>query len=372
MTSQTSCMTTKGSTRSGRDNETPLPAFDSDGQALCFLVLVIFALLLPVIITNYGRISRRDSYHIMHETLGNYTFVENEVFNNKEDIDILFIGSSFIWAAIDAPQVQKELTAALGRPARVMTFGHSFNSIDIPYMQLRDLLERKHVKLVILSVPRIEYTDGPSITAYKFLRYSENKDVVDELPFKYRVPLYGSSVLRAPHDLLTMSRRNVSEPSSLGADLGALKKQQIWGQKPFEEFNPSQPFIISANLIYSPATQDQFQFTNDEITFYQNHYLKKLVELLKREQVSLAMVNIPQYSEKESVKVIERIDWSKSFGVDVPLIGIPPATLFGGLSEEDIKKLHYNEHMNKNGNEFFTRTILPAILEVYKTHASKN
>jgi hypothetical protein len=141
----------------------------------------------------------------------------------------------------------------------------------------------------------------------------------------------------------------------------------------FVRFTPPSPVLPSADLIYSSSNQAPFRFINREITLHQNHYLDKLVELLKQKEVPLAMMNIPQYSERDSDKIIERLDWSKKFGAETPLIGISPKALFTGLSNEEVEKLHCDrEHFNMNGNEFFTRTMLPAILEVYKKHATKS
>ncbi len=354
--------------------DTLRPAFASNITAFCFLALVAFALALPFLITETGLITRRDSYGIMPEKSQPYSFLENEVFDNKEDIDLLFLGSSIMWTAIDTPQVQKALSDSLGRPARVITFGHSFNSIDTSYMQLRDVLEQKRVRMVVFSVPRIPYTDSPSMTGCKFLRYNENRDVVDKLSLKYRASLYACGILRSPHDLLTLIRKNRSSLTPYTADLGALRVELGWGANPatFEKFNPPPPSIPANNLIYSPDTREQYEFINDEITLYQYHYIQKLAEMLESRQIPLIMVNIPQHSERHNTKIIERRNWSESLNMDIPLVGIPPATLFAGLSDEEIKRLYYDEHTNVNGSEFFTRAVLPAILKIYDEHAAKN
>lgn len=363
-----------GTKSTGDDAATPRPAFTSNIAAFCFLALVAFALVLPILIAQTNLLTRRDSYGIMPEKTHPYSFLENEIFDNKEDIDILFLGSSLIWAAVDTPQVQKALSDSLGRPARAVTFGHSYNSIDTSYLQLRDLLERKRVRMIVFSVPRVVYNDGPSVSACKFFGYGENRDVTDELPFKYRASLYGCNVLRSPHDLLTIIRKNRSNLTPYADTLGALRAETGWGLDPaaFEKFDPQPPFATASDLTYSPATREQFEFTNERIPFYQNHYLKKLVELLKSKQVPLMMINVPQHTERRNAKAIEIQNWSETLGFEVPLIGIPPATLFAGLSEEEIKRLYYNEHMNINGNGFFTRAILPGILEVYDKHAPKH
>lgn len=355
------------------DKEIVPPAFASNGQALCFLALVVFILILPWIITKSGLISRYESYEVMPENMGAYSFIKDEIFNKQEDIDILFAGASTIFEGIDTPQVQKALSNLLGRPAQAVTFGYYHNSIDVTYMQIRDLLERRRVRFLVLAIPRMPFPDGPSKPTPRFIRYSDDRELFEGLPVKSKVSFYACSVLRTPRDLLTIVRPNLSIPSPFAKDLGADKKDfgDAGDPSKFKRITPPAPLIPAAEMIYSSATAEKFQFTNEELTNYQNHYLEKLVELLKRNKVPLMMINIPQSAESNSPKIIERQDWSK-FDREIAMVGIPPAVLFAGLSEEDIKKLYYDKnHFNTNGNEFFTRTILPAILEVYQKNATK-
>ena len=108
------------------------PAFSSRSATLSFIATVLLLVLLPLIITSTGRISRQNSYEIMTEEHGAYSFIRSEIFDNDEDIDILFLGSSIQWNAIDTPQVQVALSKAIGRKARVVSFGFNFNGIDVP------------------------------------------------------------------------------------------------------------------------------------------------------------------------------------------------------------------------------------------------
>lgn len=368
-------MSEKKAINQPRDNELVRSAFGSNAEAFGFLALLIFALVLPVLITESGLIERRNSYEIMPENQGGYSFVKSEIFENDETIDLLFIGSSLIWNAVDTPQVQKELSAKLGRPARVVTFGHYFNSIDISYVQIRDLLSRKRVRMVVLSIPRMPYTEGPSTTAYKFIRYAHDIELFNSLPIEDKISLYACSVLGSPHDLLTIIRPNKSKPSPFTENLGADKAEMGMGRSPrkFAEFSPTFSLAPNSALIYSGDNQERFYFSDDEITSYQNFYLEELVEMLDQNDIPLMILNVPQYSEKNNQVIVERKNWAKKFATDIPIIGIPPAVLYSGLSDAEIEKLHYDdEHMNKNGGEFFTRATLPAILEVYEKNAAKN
>ncbi len=353
------------------------PAFSSFARASYFLVFLVFILLLPEMITWSGLINRRHSYAIMTENHGAYSFVANEIFDNDEDIDILFLGSSVLFAGVDTPQVQQALNRQSGRPARVVTFGHYFNSMDVLYAQLQDVLQRKKVRMVVVSIPRMPFTDGPSTTGCRFLRYADVEDIFFEVPLKYKASLYACGILRAPRDLLSIVRQNRDSlsPSSFAQNRGAAKAEIGIGRDPrtFSRFTPVSPTIPGSDMIYSPRTKDQFDFTKDEIPFYQNLFLEKLVETCGQEQIPLVILNIPQHTERHSRRVIERKEWTNSLKSDVSLVGVPPAVLFAGLSEEEIDRLRFDDaHFNANGSEFFTRTILPAILEVYNTRATKN
>lgn len=354
-------------------NDTIAPAFSSFNQAIFFLSIVIFALSLPILVDITGLIGREQSYEIMPERHGGFSFARKEIFESKKEIDLVFVGSSVLFSGIDTPQVRQRLSAELGREAHVVTFGHYFNSMDITYMQVKDLLEHKRPRMVALSIPRISYTDGPSALAYKFIRYSESRSVLSELPYRYRASLYACSVLRSPHDLLSMIRRNRHRSSEWDENLGADKFQAAMGRDigKFVQFHPKTPEISEYDLVYSSSTADRFEFLNDPIGDYQEHYFEKIIELLRAENVPIMIINIPQYTERHSSRIFERENWNTKFQTPIPLVGIQPSVLFSGLSDEEIELLYFDDsHFNVNGNEYFTAAILPGILKAYKENAN--
>lgn len=351
------------------------PAFSSSAAALVFAGLIAFALLLPVLIGMTGAITRERSYEIMSEKHGAYAFIGSEIFDKRGDIDVLFIGSSIQWNAVDTPQVQRELSAAIGRPAKVVSFGFNFNGIDVPYVMLRDLLAQRRVRLVVFSIPRLSIVDGPNATAYKFLRFGEYPEVTAPLPVKYKAALYAGTVLRSPHDLLSLLRETRSRPSKLASDLGANKVEVGMGDDPekFSRFVPPAPVFASDELLLTEATRAEFQFTNEELPKYQEHYLNELVDFLRTQKVPLVVLNVPQYNERSNGRVIERFDFAARFDPSIPLIGVSPARLFNGLSAEEIERLHGDRyHFNANGNEFFTSAVMPALIDVFDRHAAKD
>jgi hypothetical protein len=350
------------------------PAFSTNRQISAFVTLMILILLLPALITLSGKVSRRDSYDLMSEEHGAYSFIASEIFDNKDDIDILFIGSSIQWNAVDTSQVEQALSDSLGRPARVVSFGFNFNGIDVPYFMLRDTLAHKRVRLVIFSIPRLPFNDGPNATAFKFLRYNEYKDASADLPFKYKAASYAAGILRSPSDLITALRKNRIPDSKLAPALGANKEKMGMGRDPskFVEFSPQPPVVSPNELIFSGDTAGNFQFTDDDLPTYQENYLRELISLLKKENVPLSIINVPQYNERSNTKVFERFNWTTKFGENIPLIGIAPAQLFQDLTPDEVERLHCDPyHFNANGNAYFTHAVLPAIIQVYDRHANK-
>lgn len=349
------------------------PAFGTQLQAITFVLVVASALLLPIAIRKSGLLTPKASYEVIPERLGAYSFIGNEIFEKNGDLDILFVGSSILWNAIDTPQVQRALTARLGRPATAATFGFNFNSLDIPFTMLSDLLKRRRVRLVVFSIPRLPYTDGPSTTAYRFLRPGENESLVRHLPVESQISLYGSGVLRSPRDVLSLIRPNRSQQSAYAADLGANK--ELMGMyrdtSTYTAFAPKPPVLSASDLLFA-TNPKMFRITNDPIPEHQDRYLSAIIELLEEHGVPIAFLSVPQYSERDHANADERFDWSKRFKKDIPLIGISPPVLFAGLNDEEIEKLHCDrEHFNKNGNEFFTVAVMPGILSVYDKYANK-
>lgn len=350
----------------------PRPAFSAASGALAFLGLMIFVMLLPKIISDYSLVSRADSYDIMPENYGEYSFIKNEIFSEKEPIDILFLGTSVLWNAVDTPLVERELSRKLGRSTRVRTFGFYFSGVDPAYAMLRDLLDRRRVKMVVLSIPREKLRDNPSLPGCRFIRYDDFPEIYARLPLRAKLSLYSCSILRAPHDLLTAVRHGRSEPSPFAERLGANKELLGMGRRPwkFEKFAPPPPDLSNEKLIYSNENRTNFQFLGDEPGEFQRHYLEALFELLEEENVPFLLLNIPQYAERQNRRVTEKTSWSQRFEKKIPLAGVPPATLFAGLDEKEIEKLYCDEdHFNANGNEFFTRALLPEIIRFYENNA---
>jgi hypothetical protein len=346
--------------------ETMDPPFASRWQAVCFLVLLLTLLVLPPAMARLNLASEAAVYSEVTTRHGSFTYLQHQIFGEQSELDVAFVGSSLIWAGIDTPYFQGELSKKLGREARVVTLATNWRGEDLTYMVLSDLLAHRKVNMVVLTMPLPYQTqDAPHHQAFRWWLYGKNEDVLRRLPFRSRFAVYGEQVLGAPRHLLTAIRPNRTAALPPNAKLGALQEQSGFQGAPFVRRTSQAPVLPARDLIYAPETREHFQFTGQALTQYQVQFLDSTFALLSKYRTRIVILHVPTSLERHSTVVTERMFWPVMLGQDVPIVGVPPATLFGGMTDAEIDQLYYDEHFNINGSELFTHTVTPAILEIY-------
>ena len=340
------------------------PPFFARWQEVAFTALVFALLLLPLGLS--GNIARKDVYATVPTKAGAFPYIQREIFENKSDIDALILSTSLLWTAIDTPYFQTELSKAIGRDATVVTLGSNWRGEDLNYVLLRDLLEHRKVKSLIFSMPAdYQVMDEPHNQSSHWLLYGEDREALSGLPRGQQIALYGEQVLGAPRHLLTKLR--VDQPADVRyAELrGAnLVEEGFEGARFIPQTRPT-PNLSPSEMIYSSASAPNFGFTQKPLSRYQAHFLRLVFALLKKHQVKVTLVHVPLWSERHKTLVEERMLWPEVYGMPISIVGIPPATLYKGLTNEEIDQFYYNEHLNANGARLFTRTITPALVKTY-------
>lgn len=353
------------------------PPFSSRWQAYGFAFVLAFFLILPVGLSRSGLIRRQDIYQRIPEKFGGFSYIGHQIFEDSSDIDILFLGSSVLWSGIDTPYVQDQLSQQLGRPANVIMFGSNWRGEELNYILLSEVLRRRKVGMVVVTMPLAhQSTNLPHPQSYRWLPYGENSEAFRGLPFKTHLSIYGEYVLGGPRHLLGIIRSDNQEKTDFYHMLvklrGAYRVEGGYLGAPFVWQTTSPPKLSAHSLIYSPETQRFFNFTRQPLSSYQMHFLRLTVELVRRSEVPVAIVNIPLSRQRRDSVIEERMVWSEVFGLEMPLIGVPPATLFRGMTDSEINRHFYDEHMNLNGSILLTRTLTPAILTLYEEHARRS
>ncbi len=362
------------------------PAFSSTKQAGAFALLLLVLLILPLILEPRILPSRVESYSSAGWIDGAYPYLDQQIFIEKGPLDIVFIGPSHMWAAIDTPAVQEALSQKLGRPAVVRTLGWTNAGYDALYFATQDLLQHRQVHLLVYY-DAYQIKDNPHELASLWFRFGDNAQVLTDLPLRLKISYYFASLVGLPHNLLGLLR------TRLPADLNSPKKT-YWEERvdaerivsrlgsvaskkgftpdnnttsaPFEVFKPEPTGRSSKAVIYSKTTREQFKFTATDNDSWQYVFARKFVSLAQEHHTRLALLHIPTWDEGRKTVIEERQNWPEFLKGDIAMIGITPEKFGEGISDADFIKLFGNsDHLNKNGQEYFTSIIIPRLLELY-------
>ena len=348
------------------------PAFASRAHAALLGALVVVFLALPALLSSAGLYRRRDAYREMPIGVGGFRFIEKEALEERSDIDVLCVGASILWFGVDAPTLRDELDRARSarpadgspkEPARVLSFGYSHAGADVSFAMLRDVLERRKVRTVVATMPHVdEVGDAPHTYAYHFLPWEP--DLRRGLSARHQIVLYAESVLGAPRHLLSLLRPNADAVHPVAASLGSHREDHGFHGAAFDP-PPFEPPRFSADeLVYGPGSADRFAFAGRPLSDYQAHFVRRIAEITCEHGARLVVIRVPWWSDRRRPVVDERLDWSRELGDDVAMVGVPPARLYAGLSEDDVKRLYFDEHLNMAGARFFTRAVAPAIVAI--------
>jgi len=126
------------------------PAFSSTRQAAAFALLLLALLLAPVLAQKILP-PRETIYSSIWWASGDFPYMDGQIFREQSDVDIMFMGSSHIWAGFDTPYVQAQLGKQLGHPAVARTFGWAWPGYDPLYFVAKDLFAHRHVRMLVFE-----------------------------------------------------------------------------------------------------------------------------------------------------------------------------------------------------------------------------
>ena len=362
------------------------PAFSSTRQAAAFAFLLLVLLLLPALLGKTALPPREQLYSAVPWRFGPYPYLHQAIFDQKDDIDIAFVGASTILWGIDTPYVENALTKELGRKASVTTVAWNWAGFDALYFIAQDLLQNRKVHTIVFSdVTRDD--ERPHEAAPYWFRFGDNAEAIRGIPFRDTAQYYFAAILGMPRNLLSLIRPNSSDylfsPSRLkipGVESDAENPATALGSLAIKigfDFRQSVDFVPASNaspsdaLIYSSAAADKFRFSKDPIPPLQLHFARKFAALARMHGARLILITLPRTDNPSSPFIQNREFWPEMMGSDVTMLGIPPAKLFPGMAPDAIDKLFFNkDHLNKNGQEYFTRLVTPALLKAYETQAN--
>jgi len=370
------------------------PAFASTQQAAAFAFLLLVLLLLPVLLTK-SRLPPREQIYAWSgwDTTGAHPYNHQQIFEEKGDIDIAFMGSSQMEFGIDTPQVQEKLSAMLGRQATVRTVAWGGAGFDELYFITKDLLQNRRVKMIVFY-DECRVDNQPNSLAPNGFRFADDAELLTTLPVRLKLAYYYAAILGMPKNLLSIVRPalpadmnprrtnyieehfqtgNVVEHLGSFASLLGFNPSAIFDDyAPFIPYTPDTRVEPSDVAVYSPETQARFQFSGPPVPAWQLQFGRKFAALAQQHGVKLVLLHFPAASDMRSTAIKEPEFWPEALRADISMVGIPPATLFEGQTDDDARKLFATDHhLNKNGQDYFTRLITPSLLKIYADQTNR-
>ena len=360
------------------------PVFSSPKQAAIFALLLLTILLMPLVGGKSILPSRSDVYAGLPWKFGPSKWIHRQIFVEKGDLDVAFVGSSHILCDIDTPAVQREFSKGLQRPASVVSLSWQFSGYDVLYFVARDLLEHRKVRMLVIYD---EFTGvaSPHWSNSRLCRWGDAGDALAGLPFQTRARFYSGAVLATPLNLVQLARRSIAESGpgyrswyepyhcpDPAQRLGSMRADLNFDclNKVSANLSWSGPFIPSTGarpedaIVYSHATAGQFEFPAVQMPPAPLHFARKLAALANQYGVKLVVLKLPKADNLKASTVSAY--WPEELRKDAVLVGIPPSALFAGLSSKEAEKLFFDQgHFNSSGQDFFTPLITPRLLEIF-------
>jgi hypothetical protein len=352
------------------------PAFATNRRAVGFASLLLLTLTTPLLLFWVGLPPRSELYKGISHLAGPFVFLRYQIFENPDDVDILFLGNSLLRVAIDEPYVHEQLGESLGREAKTLVCGFSWQGYDLQYYVLRDFLTRRKVKMLVLAMPTPQQnSDRPHVQLYRVVRYGDDPAALKGLSLRAKAAVYADFVIGGPRQLLNLFRPNLirNETITVRSLDTPESREKGYNGEPFTRQIQRPPTVPVDTMIYSAQSNDFFHFDGQPVNAYQLHFIKLIGGLAMEHAVPVVLLHVPLASERGQTVVRERMDWTKILGHGVRIVGVPSGALFRGVPDSEFYRFYEDEHLNRNGQELFTHVITPALVELYaKVSCSKN
>jgi hypothetical protein len=389
------------------------PAFSSTRQLGGF-ICIIFGLLILPFTGHWYQADRSRLYSAAGLNWGPYPWIKRQIFEETNDIDIAFIGSSRMYWGIDTPQVQKALSHHLGHPANVVSICWGGAGFDADYFAAKELLARRRVKTLVFY-DEITPWNRSKTYWYNFLQYActhckepgfmqsryistlvmyseylsnrpnpktpfwscfaDDTSQLRGLSMVNQANYYLASVISAPLNLVERLAPDLEESHRVVEDcfhganpeerLGSYMALRIDGEK-FREYTPSVHVRPEDAVIYSEMTRSNFVVMPGPLPDLETHFAKKFAAEAQAHHCRLVYLHIPTTDQSKLPVMEEPCDWSQLMNAPVAELGIPPAKMLAELTPDQLAQiLCFLGHLNANGQKYFTSLITPALIQLY-------
>jgi hypothetical protein len=347
------------------------PPFEARSHIVVFVSSLLLALLFPLVNHAVFRPTAADVLRAVPPHYRNYHFMGDAIAKGG-DVDILIVGSSDAWTAFDVGILTEEISKIAARPVRILNFGADWFGTEANFVRIQYALSNLKAKVAVV-MDTLGTPAYPHVLA-KYWWLHPDEDVPASLTFQERATLYTASVLGAPRqswaNLRRASHLSIAPPwqdyaSGLERTSGFYGVEQGWHNAPYVERTPPWRDIPTDPMFYRNGKGDAFRVGSEEYTEYETAFLKEAAAIVRAQGGTFAMAsNLVLLEGRQGDKALFRPLW-RNEQRPWPQIGIPTATLFAGLSDEETHAFYFDDyHVNASGAKHYSRAIAPALAKL--------
>jgi len=355
------------------------PAFTTRGHAISFIALLVGLILGPSLLERLWPADPSKIYKAIPLSYVNYHHI-GETISAGGKIDVVVIGASDAWTALDVSFMQEELSKHLKRPARVVNLSTNWAGEDRHLQVLSDLLQRASVHLVLGTE-----NDALQTTPHELAKFWwRGAASLSDLSRSVRAQFHFMSIVGLPRQLWArLISVDALEPmpgyksslQKMRETLGFLGEVHGWKshtepneknrRKLTERIAPA-PDLPVEKYFYPGTENAEFKWQYYDYNKLFTSFTQKTNRLVKAHGGLYAAIAIPTHFRDAPLdRVVIRPLYAKQ-ARDWPVIGISMTQLFKGMSFDEMKDFYSNEsHLNVVGAKVFTRAMMPAVLKLY-------
>lgn len=361
------------------------PAFTCTRSAAAFALFVATLLVLPQAVGLTQWLSKSEVHVSRNWLHGPFPWNHYQIHNRSEPVDIALLGSSRMWAGINAPLIERELNARLGRKAEVISLGWNWAGYDSLHAVAADLIRHRKVGMIVILDEFDDREGAPHPCVHLWTPPGGEVAGNKELPWPDRVRIWAAAPLGSPKfavtgrrvyqdfdsSVLSCAKTNGQNPIAVFNDIepnhGSLQKEVCPpGTGAFTPIKPLFDSPVPEVIRFSAETRDRFSITGPPSSAYQRDHFRALARLCREKGTRMVAVNMPKPADRESYTIRERHVWSEFAGVPVTALGVSGQELFRGLSEMEVRRLYYDPvHLNANGSKRLTTLLAPVLADIF-------
>lgn len=315
-------------------------------------------------------IQGEDRYYVHQEKLLKLNYIGKTIYQPGPPIDFLFLGPSSMWASVNAKIIQEELRQRNHNENIIVeNFGHNHIGTDLDFIILKDLIKNRGVKTLFLGMPPIRQKE-----IHRSMRYIWNPLTDSDLPFKTYAALYSEKLLDSIPNMVRyflMPTSNVPQIISyMRQRNGSLifNRDYIEGKErvPYQQLSPT-PLNLSLKDVLMPSSDKSVEAIMDFLP-HQEHFFKAIIKLTAEHKINFFVLFPPTALTDKGKKKFRLLTFQGNIRPPVNYIGIHINRMFPEQDIQEVKKFYFDPaHTNGNGSEYFTRSLLQPLQEIYET-----